>query len=71
MLTLNDAGLVGVRCLDGDERVVFHAVEVIGDQPNGVWIAGLPDRIDLITVGQEYVRQGDSVKPIRTGGATS
>lgn len=71
VLTLNDAGLVGVRCLDADERVVFHPVDVIGDQPNGVWIAGLPERIDLITVGQEYVRDGDSVKAIRTEGATS
>lgn len=71
VLTLNDAGLVGVRCLDADERVVFHPVDVIGDQPDGVWIAGVPDQIDLITVGQEYVRQGDQVKAIRAEGATS
>jgi hypothetical protein len=28
----------------------------------GIWIAGLPKKVTIITVGQEYVFQGQTVK---------
>jgi multidrug efflux system membrane fusion protein len=60
-LTLDDAGRLGVRlAVDGVAR--FAAVEIISDGPEGVWLAGLPDRADVIVVGQEYVADGHPVR---------
>jgi multidrug efflux system membrane fusion protein len=63
VLTLNDQGAVGVRAVGVDNKVQFHAAEIVGDGPQGVWVAGLPDKIDIIVVGQEFVREGQQVQP--------
>lgn len=63
-LSLNEAGEMGVKTLDEDNRVVFRAVEVIRTQRDGVWVAGLPDSIRLITVGQGFVQAGEQVDPV-------
>ncbi|MCY3877686.1 MAG: efflux RND transporter periplasmic adaptor subunit [Rhodobacteraceae bacterium] len=59
-LTLNDAGLLGVRTVDG-ELARFIPVTVLRDTPKGVWVTGLPPVTDLIVVGQEYVVDGTPV----------
>jgi multidrug efflux system membrane fusion protein len=64
LLTLGDAGEMGVRTLDPSHRVVFHTVRIIEDGAVGVWITGLPARTQLITVGQEFVSAGQLVEPI-------
>jgi multidrug efflux system membrane fusion protein len=59
-MTLNDAGDLGVKLVrDGAAR--FHPVEVLSDTSQGVWLAGLPARADIITVGQEFVADGQPV----------
>jgi hypothetical protein len=58
---LDDAGRVGVRLLDEKNRVRFSLVELVGDHPQGVWVTGLPEKTLLITVGQEYVSNGEEV----------
>jgi membrane fusion protein, multidrug efflux system len=63
VLTLNDQGAVGVRAVDADNKVVFHPVAIVGDGPQGVWVTGLPDKVDIIVVGQEFVREGQQVSP--------
>ncbi len=55
LLALDDAGRIGVRTLDSDNRVVFNLVTVIEDEGGAVWVSGLPDVATLITVGQELV----------------
>ncbi len=62
LLILDDDGDLGIRILDSANRVVFSPVELIGDAPNGVWVTGLPEVITLITVGHQYVGEGDEVK---------
>lgn len=64
ILTLNDAGLIGVRAVDADNRVVFHAATILGADRDGVWISGLPATVRIITVGQDYVREGQIVEPV-------
>mgnify|MGYP001593146064 CR=1 FL=1 len=64
LLTLGDDGALGIRTLDESDRVVFSPVEIIEDGAAGLWITGLPDTINLITVGQEYVAVGEQVKPL-------
>jgi multidrug efflux system membrane fusion protein len=61
LLALDDEGRVGVRILDEQHRVEFVPVELIGDDPEGVWITGLAEQSLLITVGQEYVTTGEEV----------
>lgn len=63
ILSLNDDGVVGVRTLGDDDRVRFVPVEIIGDGIDGVWVTGLPSQVRIITVGQEYVSDGQQVRP--------
>jgi multidrug efflux system membrane fusion protein len=62
ILTLDEAGRIGVRAVTDQDVVEFHPVEIVDSDARSVWIAGLPERLDLIVVGQEFVRQGDRVK---------
>ncbi len=64
VLTLNDAGEVGVKVLDAEDRVVFRPVALVADGPDGVWLSGLSETVRLIAVGQEYVRPGEQVEPV-------
>ena len=61
VFALDDAGRVGVRIVDSDDRVYFQLVEIIADDDDGVWVRGLPDVTTLITVGQQFVVAGQRV----------
>ena len=61
ILTLNDAGAIGVRTVDRNRQVAFVPVSIIADSPKGVWVSGLPPQAQIITVGQEFVREGQIV----------
>ena len=63
ILVLEDTGVVGVRAVDKGV-VRFLPVQIISDGPDGMWIAGLPLRADVITVGQEFVSNGERVKAV-------
>lgn len=62
VLALDDAGKVGVRIINDQQRVEFHHVQVVRESAEGVWVTGLPSEINLITVGQEMVADGDKVE---------
>ncbi len=62
LLVLDDQGRIGVRVVEDGDRVAFHEARILDTAPDGVWLAGLPEQIELITVGQDYVRHGDRVK---------
>lgn len=63
-LTLNDEGVVGVKVVTPENIVAFRPVEIIADEPGGIWLGGLPRNIRLITVGQEFVLDGERVEPV-------
>ncbi len=63
VLTLSDDGRMGVKAVDADDHVRFYPVRVIADTPDGIWVSGLPDNARLISVGQEFVRDGQRVAP--------
>ena len=60
-LVLNDQGIVGVRLVE-DNTVRFHQVSILGDSPEGIWVDGLPENPVLITVGQDFVIDGQRVR---------
>lgn len=62
-LTLNDEGTLGVRVIDADSTAQFKPVKVLRDAPEGIYVTGLPDQVDVITVGQEFVTDGVTVAP--------
>ncbi|ADZ71150.1 efflux RND transporter periplasmic adaptor subunit [Polymorphum gilvum] len=64
ILTLDDAGRVGVRTVDADNRARFVPVRVLGGEADGVWLSGLPEMADVIVVGQDYVGDGEAVEPV-------
>jgi multidrug efflux system membrane fusion protein len=64
VLTLDEAGAVGVRTVDAQGLVAFVPVQVIADSSDGVWLVGLPAEADVIVVGQEFVRTGDRVRAV-------
>jgi multidrug efflux system membrane fusion protein len=64
LFALNDAGEIGLRTIDADNQVEFHAVAIIEDGVDGVWVTGLPETTHLITVGQEFVHAGQVVQPL-------
>jgi len=66
-LTLNDLGMLGVRTLDNDDKVHFEPVMLLDDTPDGAWVSGLPDQVRVITVGQEFVVEGQKVIPSNDG----
>ncbi|PPR74754.1 MAG: p-hydroxybenzoic acid efflux pump subunit AaeA [Alphaproteobacteria bacterium MarineAlpha3_Bin4] len=64
VLTLDKAGVIGVKTIDEDNRVRFHPVHIIADTSAGIWLGGLPEKLTLITVGHEFVRDGQTVRPV-------
>ncbi len=63
ILVLDDSGRVGVRAVV-DKIVRFMPVSVVSDGPDGMWVGGLPDRISVITVGQQFVSDGQRVDAV-------
>lgn len=64
VFTLNDVGLLGVMAVDQDGIVRFHRVTVVDSDADWAYVTGLPDRVQLITVGQEFVSDGEKVRAV-------
>lgn len=62
ILTLNDNGAVGVRIVDASGKAQFKAIEILADTPDFMWVAGLNEGDQIITVGQDFVKNGQAVK---------
>ena len=66
LLSLDEAGDLGVKWVDGNE-VRFTPIDLVKSDAEGAWVAGLGKTVDLITVGQAFVRAGDRVEPVFEG----
>lgn len=64
LLTLDDAGNVGIKIVGEDNRVQFIVADIALSTNDGVWLAGLPDTATIITVGQGYVAAGNVVNAV-------
>ncbi|MEJ0024436.1 MAG: efflux RND transporter periplasmic adaptor subunit [Rhizomicrobium sp.] len=70
ILVLDDSGRIGVRAVIAS-TARFLPVSVVSDGPDGMWVAGLPDRVSVITVGQEFVNNGQHVEAVAEKGGKS
>ena len=64
LFSLDDSGGYGIRLIDEDNIVTFYTVELVAEDEDGVWVTGLPNVSDVITVGQELVVPGERVDPV-------
>ena len=58
-----EAGVV-VKLLDSSDTVRQIPVEILYDDPDGIWVSGLPASARVITVGQYYVSAGQQVQGV-------
>ena len=64
LLTLDDAGNVGVKIINDLGQVEFVVADIALSSNDGVWLAGLPETATIITVGQGYVASGAVVDTV-------
>jgi multidrug efflux system membrane fusion protein len=62
LLSLNDAGEIGIKVVNDDNIVMFYPAVIARSDSDGIWVSGMPESINLITVGQGFVRAGDHVQ---------
>ncbi|MDA0654414.1 MAG: efflux RND transporter periplasmic adaptor subunit [Proteobacteria bacterium] len=68
-LVMDEAGTLGVKAVNGDGMVEFMPTRVLASDGDGVWLDGLPEQVEIITVGQQFVRAGDVVQVVVDNGA--
>lgn len=61
-LVLDAAGRQGVRYVLADGRVAFSPVTVLEETRDGMWVSGLRGSVNVITVGQSFVADGQKVR---------
>lgn len=61
VIGLDDNGQIGVRTVVDGNKVKFVAVTLVGQTRKGTWAQGLPDKVTIITAGQDYVLSGQRV----------
>lgn len=68
ILSLADDGTVGVKIVNAEKIVEFVPIRLLKDTTEYLWIGGLPESVQIITVGQEFVVPGQSVNPVLSEG---
>jgi multidrug efflux system membrane fusion protein len=61
VLTLNEAGQVGLRVVTEGDIAAFLPVDLIDDTEAGFVVTGVPQGARVIVAGQDLVRDGDAV----------
>ncbi|NMD06660.1 MAG: efflux RND transporter periplasmic adaptor subunit [Phyllobacteriaceae bacterium] len=64
VMSLNDAGEFGVRLVNTDMTTQFTPVMVIEQAADGMWVTGLPATAKIVTVGQDFVKDGEKVEAV-------
>ena len=61
ILSLSDEGKLGIRTVNIENKVEFKEIKILEDTNKGMWVSGLGEEARIITLGQEYVFQGQTV----------
>lgn len=61
VLTLNEAGQIGLRVVQDGDIAAFLPVDLIDDTEAGFVVTGVPQGTRVIVAGQDLVRNGDPV----------
>lgn len=60
LLSLDEEGNLGVKTVV-DSRVLFNPIQLVKADKDGVWLGGFSGEVNVITLGQGFVRPGDLV----------
>jgi multidrug efflux system membrane fusion protein len=63
ILSLGTNGELGIKTVTVDNTVAFSPISIVRAQTDGIWITGLEETAQIITVGQGFVNPGDVVDP--------
>ena len=63
LIILDGNGHTAVKVLSTDNKVIVLPVTIVKAERDKVWVIGLPNTVNLITVGQGYVVSGQTVDP--------
>jgi membrane fusion protein, multidrug efflux system len=61
LLSLNNAGQLGVSLVNERQQVQFYPVTILSADNDGAWVSGLPQRAQIITQGAGFVKSGAQV----------
>jgi len=61
VVSLGPDGATGVKTVEGGQ-VVFHEIEIVRAEVDGIWVTGLPEEARIITIGQGFVHEGETVE---------
>lgn len=61
ILSLDASGQIGIKFVNEQNIVVFAPITIIKATTNGVWVKGLPNDANIITIGQGFVEAGVAV----------
>ena len=61
-IVLDADGRQGVRYIAVGSKVAFAPITTLEETPQGVWVRGLSGAVQVITVGQSYVSEGQAVR---------
>jgi multidrug efflux system membrane fusion protein len=64
LLTLDDAGNIGLKIINAAGAAEFIVADIAVSSSDGVWVVGLPDTATIITVGQGFVTTGSLVNAV-------
>lgn len=67
LLTLDDAGNIGLKIINDAGEVEFVVADIALSSTDGFWVAGLPETATIITVGQGFVASGAYVNAVPEG----
>ena len=63
VLAMDEEGNLGVKTVE-DSVVVFHAINLVEADNEGAWLSGFKGEVDIITLGQGFVKVGDKVDAV-------
>lgn len=64
LISIDDKGVFGVKHVDPEGVVRFVPADLVRSSPDTFWLAGLPETMRLITVGQGFAKEGDAVHAV-------
>lgn len=63
VMALDERGNLGVKTVI-DDHVKFVPIDMVKSDAEGVWLAGLGEQANVITLGHGFVRDGDKVEVV-------
>ncbi|NRA53444.1 MAG: efflux RND transporter periplasmic adaptor subunit [Gammaproteobacteria bacterium] len=66
-ISLDNQGRLQVKAVDSDHKVVTYVVEIVRTDADKIWLSGLPQHVELISLGQDFVVAGQAVDVSKQG----